>query len=54
MYYDWFFIELRQLGDNSSEPFFTFEDLLEEFDAGYPFGFVMGCAHSQVGKIIDI
>ena len=28
--------------------------LLEEFDAGYPFGFVMGCAHSQVGKIIDI
>ena len=46
-YYDQFFAELKDLGDNS-EPQFTLEDLRAEFDEGYPWGFVQGCVHAQV------
>ncbi len=46
-YYDCFFKELKSLGD-VSEPIFSFEDLQKEYDQCYPYGFVMGCAHSQV------
>ena len=46
-YYDRFFQELKDLGDDS-EPFFTFDDLKEEYSAGFVFGFIMGFMHAQV------
>jgi hypothetical protein len=46
-YYDCFFEELKNLG-NTSEPYFTFEDLMKDYDECYPWG-IMGCIHSQVG-----
>ena len=46
-YYDCFFEELKNLGNNS-EPHFTFEDLKQDYNECYPFGFIMGCMHSQV------
>ncbi len=49
-YYDNFFEELKNLGDNS-EPAFTLEELKEDFDDCYHYGFVMGCVHSQVKLI---
>ena len=47
VYYDSFFEELRNLG-NTSEPYFTFEDLKQEYDECYNYGFIMGCMHAQV------
>ena len=46
-YFVSFFDELRNLGD-TSEPFFTLEELKEEYDECYSFGFINGCAHAQV------
>jgi hypothetical protein len=46
-YYDCYFEELKSLGDNS-EPFFSFEDVREEYEECYAFGFVIGLAHAQV------
>jgi hypothetical protein len=45
-YYDCFFEEIKNLGDNS-EPYFTFEDLKQEYDECYNYGFILGCMHSQ-------
>ena len=51
-YFVSFFDELRNLGD-TSEPFFTLEELKEEYDECYSFGFINGCAHAQVGLFIS-
>jgi len=52
-YYDQFFEQLNNLGDKS-EPFFTFEELKEEYDDCYAFGFIMGCMHAQVIIIMEM
>ena len=46
-YYVCFFDELKNLGD-TSEPFFTFDELNKEYDECYSYGFIMGCVHLQV------
>ena len=50
LYYDCFFEELKNLGDDS-EPFFTLEDLQEEYNECFAFGFILGCMHAQVKKL---
>jgi len=47
LYYNQFCEELKSLGDKAGE-YFTYDALLEDFDECYPFGFIMGCVHSQV------
>ena len=47
LYYDCFYTELNNLGDNS-EPFFTFDDLKEEYNDCFSYGFILGCMHAQV------
>ena len=46
-YYDTFFEELQSLGDGS-EPFFSLDDLKEEYDACYPYGFALGLSFLSV------
>jgi hypothetical protein len=46
-YYNRFCEELKNLG-GSSKPIFTYAELKKEFDDCYPYGFIMGCMHSQV------
>ena len=50
-YYDQFFAELKDLGDNS-EPQFSLEELRTEYDECYAWGFVQGCVHAQVAVIL--
>jgi hypothetical protein len=47
-YYETFFRELRSLGDDS-KPFFSFDDLKEEYDECYLFGFALGFSFLSVG-----
>ena len=47
-YYETFFQELRSLGDDS-EPFFSLDDLKEEYDECYLFGFALGFSFLSVG-----
>jgi hypothetical protein len=48
-YYDTFFAELRSLGDDS-QPFFSLDDLKEEYDECYPFGFALGFSFLSVNN----
>ena len=48
LYYDEFFQQLTQLGGGCEKIVYTFEELKEEVNECYAFGFIMGCLHSQV------
>ena len=49
-YYNQFCEELKSLG-GPSEPCFSLDELKKEYDECYPYGFIMGCMHSQVGFV---
>ena len=49
LYYDQFFQELKDLGDNSDHQF-SLEDLMAEYSECYHWGFVQGCVHAQVKR----
>lgn len=52
LYYDEFNQQLTQLGGGIEEAVYTFEDLLEDFNECYSYGFILGCLHSQVKLLI--
>ena len=47
LYYNQLSFDLQRLGDNQI-PCFTFEELKQEYDECYAWGFLMGCLQSQV------
>ena len=49
-YYDEFCEQLTLLGGGCEKECYTFEELMHDFNECYPFGFIMGCMHSQVGR----
>ena len=46
-YFDQFNKELKDLGSDFKAPF-SLEELKQEYDDCFEYGFVMGCGHSQV------
>jgi hypothetical protein len=51
-YYDEFLEQLVQLGDGADKTCYTFEELKNDFDDCFSFGFVMGCLHSHVSNTL--
>lgn len=51
LYYDEFLQQLTQLGGGCEKTCYTLEKLKDDFNECYPFGFIMGCMHSQVNLV---
>ena len=53
LYYSDFHQQLTQLGSGCEKTCYTFEELRDEVNECYAYGFIMGCLHSQVKEIPD-